>query len=175
MCAWWRPPTATLVAEVAAGRFRSDLYYRLQVVEVRMPPLRDRLEDLPDLVEYFNGQLAARLGLPELPRDEAALARLARYRWPGNVRELKNLIERSLILGFFADDFSLDEEGIAVSPAPTFDSATAAKHGEESLAAIERRHILGVLDGCKGNKSEAARRLGVSRKTLERKCAAWGV
>jgi len=158
-----------LVAEVAAGRFRSDLYYRLQVVEVRMPPLRERLEDLPALVEYFNGQLAARLGLPELPHDEAALARLGNYGWPGNVRELKNLVERSLILGFYADDFAADdEEAAAAAPAP-------GTGGEESLATVERRHILAVLDACKGNKSEAARRLGISRKTLERKCAAWGV
>ncbi|MCK9380720.1 MAG: sigma-54 dependent transcriptional regulator [Sulfuritalea sp.] len=159
-----------LVEEVAAGRFRRDLYYRLQVVEVVMPPLRDRLEDLPDLVDYFIGQLAPRLGVTELVRDAAALARLTRYGWPGNVRELKNLIERSLILGYFADDFVPDEEAVAASPAPTLEPS-----GDASLAAIERRHILGVLETCKGNKSEAARRLGVSRKTLERKCAAWGV
>ena len=158
-----------LVGEVAAGRFRSDLYYRLQVVEVRMPPLRDRPEDIPDLVSYFNAQLAARLGVPELPHDAAALARLARYRWPGNVRELKNLVERSLILGYYADDISPDDE-VAVPPAPTFEAA-----GEESLASVERQHILGVLKACRGNKSEAARRLGISRKTLERKCAVWGV
>ena len=158
-----------LLEEVAAGRFRRDLYYRLQVVEVVLPPLRERIEDLPDLVDYFIGQLAARLGVAELPHDEAALARLMRYSWPDNVRELKNLIERSLILGYYADDFVPDE--VAVSPAPSFSSAA----DEESLAAIERRHILGVLETCKGNKSEAARRLGVSRKTLERKCVAWGV
>ena len=148
-----------------------------------MPPLRDRLEDLPDLVEYFNGQLAARLGVPELPRDAAAAERLRRYRWPGNVRELKNLIERSLILGYFADDFAPLEDEIAVSPAPSAgdttlgyaEGITSGSGEEDTLAAIERRHILGVLDACKGNKSEAARRLGVSRKTLDRKCAAWGV
>lgn len=170
-----------LVGEIAAGRFRRDLYYRLQVVEVLLPPLRERLEDLPGLVDYFMGQLSARLGVPELAKDDAALARLARYSWPGNVRELKNLIERSLILGYFADDFAPDEDAIAVPPAPTLEQAGEAggitfEHGaEESLAAIERRHILDVLETCKGNKSEAARRLGVSRKTLERKCAAWGV
>jgi hypothetical protein len=128
-----------LVTEVAAGRFRSDLYYRLQVVEVRMPPLRDRLEDLPDLVDYFNGQIAARLGLPELPHDDAALARLARYPWPGNVRELKNLIERSLILGFYADDFSPDDENIAGSPAPTFATAQAT-HPRRQRRGIAGRH-----------------------------------
>jgi len=159
-----------LVAEVAAGRFRRDLYYRLQVVEVVLPPLRDRIEDLPDLVDYFIGQLAARLGVAELAHDPEALTRLTRYGWPGNVRELKNLIERSLILGYFADDFAPDENAAAVASATTLESG-----GEESLAAIERRHILDVLESCKGNKSEAARRLGVSRKTLERKCAVWGV
>jgi len=158
-----------LVEEIAAGRFRRDLYYRLQVVELVLPPLRDRIDDLPDLVDYFIGQLAARLGVPELGHDAAALARLARYSWPGNVRELKNLIERSLILGYYADDFALDGEVAAVSPTPTIGPT-----GEESLAVIERRHILGVLETCKGNKSEAARRLGVSRKTLERKYAVWG-
>jgi DNA-binding NtrC family response regulator len=171
-----------LAEEIAAGRFRRDLYYRLQVVEVVLPPLRERIEDLPDLVDYFIGQLAARLGVAELPHDEAALVRLARYNWPGNVRELKNLVERSLILGYFADDFAPNEE-TAVSPAPSAgDTAsgyaggiTFEPTGEESLAAIERRHILGVLETCKGTQSEAARRLGVSRKTLERKCSAWGV
>lgn len=172
-----------LVEEVAAGRFRRDLYYRLQVVEVLMPPLRDRLDDLPDLVHYFIGQLSARLGVSEFTCDPAVIARLRRYNWPGNVRELKNLVERSLILGYCADDFVPDEEAAAV-PSASFagDSASGYPEGitsdagaEDSLAAIERRHILGVLESCKGNKSEAARRLGVSRKTLERKCAAWGV
>jgi DNA-binding NtrC family response regulator len=172
-----------LVEEVAAGRFRRDLYYRLQVVEVLMPPLRDRLDDLPDLVHYFIGQLSARLGVSEFACDAAVMARLARYSWPGNVRELKNLVERALILGYCADDFVPDEEAAAVSPAPSAeDTASGYAEGitsdagdENSLAAIERRHILGILETCKGNKSEAARRLGVSRKTLERKCAAWGV
>lgn len=159
-----------LLEEVAAGHFRLDLYYRLQVVEVLMPPLRDRIDDLPDLVDYFINLLAARLGVDALPHDRAALARLSRYSWPGNVRELKNLIERSLILGYYADDFLLDKEQVAVAPALTIEPSDA-----ESLAAVERNHILALLDECKGNKSEAARRLGISRKTMERKCAVWGI
>lgn len=170
-----------LAAEVAAGRFRQDLYYRLQVVELFMPPLRQRLEDLPDLVQYFVRQLAPKLGVPPLPRDEGALARLSRYDWPGNVRELKNLIERSLILGYYADDFAVavghfePVNSEALAPQPSSSAAPAFKSSEESLEAVERRHILAVLADCKGNKTEAARRLDISRKTLERKCAAWGL
>ena len=158
--------------EVAAGRFRQDLYYRLQVVGIVMPPLRERREDLPELIDYFADQLAPRLGVDHLPRDPAMLARLARYAWPGNVRELKNFVERSLILGYYADDFAPEtgeETATAVPPGLTFEP------GEEALEVVERRHILAVLDACGGNKTEAARRLGVSRKTLERKCAAWAV
>ena len=156
--------------EVAAGRFRQDLYYRLQVVGIVMPPLRERREDLPELIDYFADQLAPRLGVDHLPRDPAMLARLARYAWPGNVRELKNFVERSLILGYYADDFAPEageEAASAVPPGLTFEP------GDDALEAVERRHILAVLEACGGNKTEAARRLGVSRKTLERKCAAW--
>ena len=160
-----------LAAEVAAGRFRQDLYYRLQVVGLVLPPLRDRLDDLPELISYFVEQIAPGLGVSPLPHDPTLLQRLTRYDWPGNVRELKNLIERSLILGYYADDFGVGC-GSAVSPTPTFAADNA---DDESLESVERRHILGVLEVCAGNKSEAARRLGVSRKTLERKCAAWGV
>lgn len=161
-----------LAEEVKAGRFRQDLYYRLQVVGVVLPPLRARRDDLPALADYFVEQLAPRLGVAPLPRDEAFLKRLAHYSWPGNVRELKNLIERSLILGYYADDFSSAAESGVVAPTPP---GSAATEDTESLDSIERQHILKVLQSSHGNKAEAARRLGVSRKTLERKCAAWGV
>lgn len=151
-----------LKAEVAARRFRPDLYYRLQVVEVTLPPLRERTEDIPLLVDYFAGQLAPYLNVPRVVPDARALARLAAYDWPGNVRELKNLVERSLILGWF-------------DPGPDAPvGAPVATGGEENLEAVEKRHILAVLAACDGNKSEAARRLGISRKTLDRKCQAWG-
>jgi DNA-binding NtrC family response regulator len=151
-----------LKTEVAAQRFRQDLYYRLQVVEVYLPPLRERPEDIPALIEYFIAMLSPHLGVPRLAPDPRTLARLCAYDWPGNVRELKNLVERSLILGWF--DLG-PEPGEAGSPGGA----------DESLEAIEKRHILAVLSACDGNKSEAARRLGVSRKTLDRKCQAWGV
>ncbi len=154
-----------LKTEVASHRFRQDLYYRLQVVEVHLPALRERPEDIPALLEHFLGTLAVDLGMPPLEIDSRTLARLAAYDWPGNVRELKNLVERSLILGWF--DLGPEPE----APPPVEGGAAAS----ESLEVVEKRHILAVLLACEGNKSEAARYLGVSRKTLERKCQAWGV
>jgi DNA-binding NtrC family response regulator len=168
-----------LAAEVAEGRFRQDLYYRLQVVELNMPPLRDRLEDVPELVQFFVDRLAPSLGVQPLPRDDGALARMARYAWPGNVRELRNLIERSLILGYYADDFVFTYPGDRVSaesvePAESLSAAVPdVLKDDELLDEVERRHSLAVLANCAGNKTEAARRLGVSRKTLERKCVLW--
>ena len=149
--------------EVAEQRFRQDLYYRLQVVEVELPPLRERPEDLPLLVEHFTGLLAPYLDVPRLKLDSRTLARMAAYDWPGNVRELKNFVERSLILGWFD-----------LGPEPKAGDLPAAA-SDETLEAVEKRHILAVLAACNGNKSEAGRRLGVSRKTLDRKCHAWGV
>ena len=152
-----------LKVEVAAQRFRQDLYYRLQVVEVTLPPLRERPEDLPLLVEHFINQLAPYLDVPRLVLDGRTLARMAAYEWPGNVRELKNFVERSLILGWFD-----------LGPEPKA-STVPASAPHESLEAVEKQHILAVLAACDGNKSEAGRRLGVSRKTLDRKCQAWGL
>ena len=152
-----------MTAEVAAKRFRQDLYYRLQVLEVTLPPLRDRPEDIPLLVEHFMAQLTPTLGVPALSLDPRILARLSDYDWPGNVRELRNLVERSLILGWFD-----------IGPEPEIDAALATAT-DETLAAVEKRHILAVLTACDGNKSEASRRLDISRKTMDRKCQAWGI
>ncbi|MDD3352937.1 sigma-54 dependent transcriptional regulator [Zoogloea sp.] len=149
-----------LKAEVTAGRFRQDLFYRLEVVTLTIPPLRQRPEDVADLVLHFNEQLASRLGLPPLTITQGDLARLAAYAWPGNVRELRNLIERSLILGSLPVNNQV--QGMA-DPLPL------------SLAEVEKRHILTVLEQCGGNKTRAATLLGVSRKTLERKAVEWGL
>ena len=152
-----------LKTEVSAGRFRQDLYYRLQVVEVKLPALRERPEDLPLLVEHFISKLAPYLDVPRLALDARTLARMAAYDWPGNVRELKNFVERSLILGWF----DLGPEPKATTAPVTW--------VDETLETVEKHHILAVLAACEGNKSEASRRLGISRKTLDRKCQAWGV
>jgi two-component system NtrC family response regulator len=156
-----------LSEEVEQGNFRQDLYYRLNVVTVRMPTLRERLEDIPDLVEFFMQKMASDMGVPPYQMGNRELVQLRSYSWPGNVRELKNVIERCLLLDQAPDQCL---KGI---------SATGEVPGliDESdvllLEEIEKRHILKVLDMEGGNKSAAARLLGVSRKTLERKVQAW--
>ena len=158
-----------LADEVEAGRFRPDLFYRLEVVTLQVPPLRDRLEDIPPLVDYFVKQLAGELGVPAMGPSHEEITRFQQYDWPGNVRELRNAIERFLLLGELPQDLSLAQ------PART----TGDDRGEPcfplgwSLEQVERSHILAVLDSVGGNKSEAARRLGIARKTLERKLSLW--
>ena len=158
--------------EVAAGRFRNDLYYRLQVVEINLPPLRSHKDDIPDLVEHFLSSLAPQLGVAPFEVSDDELRYLAEYDWPGNVRELRNLIERSLILG--ALNVSALYQGLsrtrrvaALPPSPL--------DGPTDLHTLEKRHILAVLESVQGDKTRAAQLLGVSRRTLERRCAEWGV
>ena len=153
-----------LAAAVRAGEFREDLYYRLAVVDLAVPPLRDRSEDIPELLAHFIDLLSQRLGVAPLAIEPDIVEALRVYSWPGNVRELRNFVERSLILG----GFSLDGLSPVSSPAQTVPVP------EFSLEEVERRHILTVLAACDGNKAEAARRLGVSRKTLDRKCVEFG-
>lgn len=157
-----------LSEEVEKGNFREDLFYRLNVVTVRMPTLRERPEDIPDLVEFFMQKLSADMGVPPHPMREQELAQLRSYNWPGNVRELKNVIERCLLLDQTPEQCL---RGVAANG-----QHTVAEDDADSmlLEAVEKRHILKVLNSQDGNKSAAARLLGVSRKTLERKVQAWG-
>jgi DNA-binding NtrC family response regulator len=131
-------------------------------MQLQLPPLRDRGDDVQELATLFMRRLSQQLAMPQVPIEAGIRAALARYRWPGNVRELRNLIERTLILGRFPEDF-----GDRLAP-----QSGAA---DESLEEIERRHILAMLQETAGDRNEAARRLGVSRKTIDRKCAAWNV
>ena len=151
-----------LAADVSAGRFRQDLYFRLAVVDITIPTLRSRTEDIPDLAQHFMALFSSQLGVDPLPLNADIVRRLAGYPWPGNVRELRNFIERSLILG----EFPL-QGMIAARPALAIDE-------EMTLAEVEKLHIQRVMSSAGGNKSEAARRLGISRKTLDRKFAEWG-
>jgi len=157
-----------LADEVTAGRFRADLYYRLQVVEINLPPLRSHKEDIPDLVEHFINTLAPQLGVAPMTVTAEEFGYLAQYDWPGNVRELRNLIERSLILG--ALNVSALYQGLerrrggAAAPAATLPT---------DLHALEKQHILSVLESVAGDKTRAAQLLGISRRTLERRVAEW--
>ena len=179
-----------LRAEVEAGRFRPELFYRLQVVEITLPPLRAHKEDIPDLVAHFVGTLAPRLGVPPIEVSESELQFLQQYDWPGNVRELRNLIERSLIVGALNVSALYQELARRPEPGPgpaaagsgTLESSgtgvagTAAPHdatGPVDLATLEKRHILAVLESVGGDKTSAARLLGISRRTLERHVADW--
>ncbi len=153
--------------EVAAGRFRADLYYRLQVVEITLPPLAAHKEDIADLVAHFIDTLAPLLGVSPIEVSGDEMRYLEQYAWPGNVRELRNLIERSLIVG--ALNVSALYQGLPrAAPA-----ARATLQGPTDLHALEKRHILAVLESVAGDKTRAAQLLGISRRTLERRCAEW--
>ncbi len=155
-----------LAEEVRAGRFREDLYFRLNVLSLRLPALRERLVDIPHLVQYFVDTLAPQLGVPAPAIGDAELLRLQSYDWPGNVRELKNVVERCLLLNSAPSQCLCGSPGCA-------ESGEADGEQDIRLEAVEKRHILKVLGLQGGNKSAAARKLGISRKTLERKVQAW--
>jgi len=156
----------SLAGEVAAGRFRKDLYYRLQVVELTLPPLREHKEDIPDLVAHFMAQLAPSLGVEPLAISEGEMDYLMQYDWPGNVRELRNLVERSLILG------TVNVSALYVQPAR---ASEQSGQGTTDLNVLEKQHILSVLDSVQGDKTRAAQLLGISRRTLERRVADWAM
>lgn len=163
-----------LRAEVEAGHFRAELYYRLQVVEITLPPLRAHKEDVPDLVAHFVATIAPRLGVPPIEVSAEEMTFLQQHDWPGNVRELRNLIERSLIVG--ALNVSALYQGIESrerrgGSARAGAAAPVAAPEPVDLQTLERRHILAVLESVGGDKTRAARLLGISRRTLERRFA----
>ncbi len=152
-----------LEREVRAGRFREDLYYRLNVVTIELPPLQEHREDIPELVEHF---LRTRQVGPTPHRVQPdALEALVRYDWPGNVRELANVLERAQML---AGDhlITLDDlpEGLVKAMSAAADKSTSPRH----LREVERRHVLEVLQEEKWNKLRAANALGISRRALYR-------
>ena len=169
-----------LLHEVRLGRFRADLYYRLNVVCLRIPPLRERLADLPLLCEALIDQLARQLALPPRNITAGALARLRRHDWPGNVRELANVLERALQM---SDADSLDVADLEpILPPPAMASAhdpagdgSRPRTLDETMAEAGREAIRAALLACRGNKAQAARRLGISRATLYEKIAALGL
>jgi two-component system, NtrC family, response regulator HydG len=161
-----------LAAMISEGSFREDLFYRLNVIEVVLPPLRERREDLPALAEYFASRSAARLGR-EIRLAPETVERLLRYPWPGNVRELENAIERAVILA--RGDTVTPEDlpphvaaGLNLGPSPALPKQT-------SLAEAERSHILTTLERYGRNHSAAAEALGIGRTTLWRKLKEYGI
>ena len=161
-----------LINEVEEGNFRRDLFYRLNVLTISVPPLRDRVEDIPELAEHFSRSMAADIGVPAVPLNHNEIIRLQSYHWPGNVRELKNVIERALLLGKMPSECCTEQYETAYGDEFTH-SESKGYPLDWSLGEVEKHHILHVLEATQGNKSEAARRLGVSRKTLERKLQLW--
>jgi DNA-binding NtrC family response regulator len=155
-----------LAAEVAAGRFRGDLYYRLNVVVIPLPPLRERREDIPELIAFLLRGHARRLGRHVQGLDNASMRRLMSAPWKGNVRELDNALERAVIL---AEDPVLTP---ADFPAELTAEPSSEIPGDDlrlAVAEFERQHILGVLAASGGDKREAARRLGMGLSSLYRK------
>lgn len=185
-----------LEAEVRQGRFREDLYHRLAVLPVEVPPLRDRPEDVRRLAEHYINAFARRLGRKIHGISEEALIALEKYPWPGNVRELANCMERAVLLCdekiLLPRHLSLAMgEGILAAGRPSssairnlgtndliprvVERANGDLDGVETLADVERRHILNVLDTCGGNQARASEALGIHRNTLRKKLQEFGV
>jgi two-component system response regulator AtoC len=161
-----------LEAAMRDGRFREDLYYRLNVFPVRLPPLRDRAEDVPALAENFLEGFARDLAKPAPSLDPDAAALLRGYGWPGNVRELRNLMERAAVL--------CREPSVGVSLVRSFLPAAAIpepadRNLERALDALERRMILDALAAAEDNKPQAARLLGIGERTLWTKLRKHGI
>ena len=153
-----------LAEEVSAGRFRQDLYYRLNVVTIDMPPLRQRKEDIPQLARYFLQRYAERNRKAVQGFTPQAMDLLIHYAWPGNIRELENAVERAVVL--LTGEY-ISERELPLAIAGT--SVSDAPHGEDiiqPLVEVEKEAILVALEKTGGNKTEAARQLGITRKTL---------
>lgn len=179
-----------LRAEVEQGRFREDLYYRLNVLQIGLAPLRERKSELSELVPYFTALFAneQKQAVP-VWNDEDFLA-MHQYHWPGNIRELRNIVERCILIGkppaqYWRElnfDFSMQQSRVSVTVShdgvstaiPDFSQDTTMGYPNEwSLKEVEKAHIQQVVKHLDGNKSAAAKELGVARKTLERKFKEW--
>jgi len=165
-----------LKAQVGRGAFREDLYYRLAVLEVRVPPLRERIEDLPDLARCLVAKVAARLGRDHFRIEDSFLNKLGSYNWPGNVRELENVIERAVVR---TENESVLTEAQPCLPNEELSTAHSSWHelpapetpasAIRPLREVEKQAIAEALSLCKGNIQKTAARLGISRNTLYRK------
>jgi DNA-binding NtrC family response regulator len=173
---------ADLDALVARGVFRSDLYYRLQGITLRIPPLRDRRSEIPALVRTFAAQFARAAGRPEPRVSPEAMQRLASADWPGNIRELRNVIERAVVLSaggtidavHLADMDRVDIQRVPEVPPPPSTSRGALGLKDE-VEALERQRIVDALQRSGGNQTEAAKVLGISRRMMLARLDAYGL
>jgi DNA-binding NtrC family response regulator len=162
-----------LEGEVKAGRFREDLYFRINVVTVKLPPLRERPADIPILVDHFLAKIGRREGQPASSMSHEALEVLCQHAWPGNVRELENAVERAVAVAkgevILPSDLPAEVHGGSVA------HSTSIIDDRPSLAELERRYIALTLAEAGGNKKKAAERLGIDRRTLYRALERHGV
>ncbi|RJR17889.1 MAG: sigma-54-dependent Fis family transcriptional regulator, partial [Desulfobacteraceae bacterium] len=166
-----------LAKDAAEGRFREDLYYRLNVVSLMVPPLRERIEDIPLLAQHFLAGFAEKNRKEVKGFTPQAMDRILKYGWPGNVRELMNAVERAVVLSVssYVDVQDLPHALWRGEEKQMESRETELLHENLSLDAVERTTILKTLEMAGGNKSEAARRLGITRRTLHKKLRAYGV
>jgi DNA-binding NtrC family response regulator len=159
---------------VEKGTFREDLFYRLNVVNIHIPPLRERVGDIPLLVEYFIKKYCTSMNKPPITIDSAALRRLEEFSFPGNVRELENVLERSMVL---ASGTVLEAGDIKLDTAPKSRAASVDNFLPEgmTLDQFEQSIIREALQRANGNKSQAARLLGLTRNALRYRLSQMGM
>lgn len=164
-----------LEARIESGAFREDLYFRLNVVSLALPPLRERTADVLPLAQRFLAEFSARSGKAVQRLSTKAAEKLLAYDWPGNVRELSNCLERAVALTRF-DEIGVDDLPERVLAHRSTRVVVSAEDPSDfvTLEELEKRYVLKVLEAFKGNKAQAARTLGIERKTLYRKLEAWG-
>jgi DNA-binding NtrC family response regulator len=168
-----------LEKEVAADEFREDLYYRLKVVEIELPPLRDRTEDIPALSHRFLEQVAERLGREPKPLSPEALATLTRHTWPGNVRELRNVLEQAAVLAggeaIEVSDLHLPGKSASGAPVDLVDGLTFGDAKRQTVESFERDFLLRALREHEGNVSRTAQSIGMVRQSLQQKIRELGL
>jgi two-component system response regulator HydG len=158
-----------LKKEMEQKRFREDLFYRINVVALQVPALSDRKEDIPLLAQHFLQMFAAKNKKNIKGFSPQSMDKLVKYNWPGNVRELMNAVERAIVLSRL-EYLDADDLALLMTNNPIVGSSNQLGLSENMpLDEVEKRSILEVINACGGNKSEAARRLGITRKTLRKK------
>jgi two-component system nitrogen regulation response regulator NtrX len=172
-----------LEEEIAAGRFREDLYHRLSVVPIRVPPLSERREDIPELIDYFMDQISAATGLPKRQIGQDAMAVLQSHVWPGNVRQLRNNVERVMILAGGGPEVIITADMLPQDVGSMVPAMPTSNNGEhimglplrEAREVFERDYLMAQISRFSGNISRTAEFVGMERSALHRKLKALGV